>query len=286
MVYITGTIALRKNRDHILNALKTIKKHQTPCPLKWAMGVFCEKMDHVIMDPPCLMLTSQLLLFLFTTSSIVNLPGIELTKQDIYVKIFLLVLSFCLERLVNLGACIYLMNLFVTIIYVSQGSVCEIHWCVTDICIHLCVLHIFAYISVFHFLNKTIVHGVTIDQSYKSHNAPVPYPAKHHSEQKCANLFSEWCLVVCWAGCTFMFRMVYCGMRDRCIVGFARLVHFKMMSSKGCVFKIDQDTLKQEPSWKKWPLDATSAVKPKKAAILQRTFSHAFKCMKMIVLWF
>ena len=82
------------------------------------MGVFCEQMDIVIMGPPCLMLTSQLLLFLFMTSSIINLPGIELTKQDIYVKTFLLVLSFCLERMGEFG-CMYL----------SYESVCDYHLC-------------------------------------------------------------------------------------------------------------------------------------------------------------
>ena len=31
-----------------------------------------------------------------------------------------------------------------------------------------------------------------IDQSHKSHNAPVPYPMMLHSEQKCAHFCSEW----------------------------------------------------------------------------------------------
>ena len=34
-----------------------------------------------------------------------------------------------------------------------------------------------------------------IDQPHKSHNAPVPYPTMHHSEQKCAHFCSEWCIV-------------------------------------------------------------------------------------------
>ena len=34
-----------------------------------------------------------------------------------------------------------------------------------------------------------------IDQSNKSHNAPVPYPTIHDSEQKCAHFCSEWCVV-------------------------------------------------------------------------------------------
>ena len=34
-----------------------------------------------------------------------------------------------------------------------------------------------------------------IDQIHKSHNAPVPYPTMHHSEQKCAHFCSEWCIV-------------------------------------------------------------------------------------------
>ena len=34
-----------------------------------------------------------------------------------------------------------------------------------------------------------------MDQFHKSHNAPVPYPTMHHSEQKCAHFCSEWCIV-------------------------------------------------------------------------------------------
>ena len=34
-----------------------------------------------------------------------------------------------------------------------------------------------------------------IDQSHKSHIAPIPYLKIHHSEQKCAHFCSEWCIV-------------------------------------------------------------------------------------------
>ena len=34
-----------------------------------------------------------------------------------------------------------------------------------------------------------------IDQIHESHNAPVPHPTVHHSEQKCAHFCSEWCIV-------------------------------------------------------------------------------------------
>ena len=34
-----------------------------------------------------------------------------------------------------------------------------------------------------------------IDPADKSHNAPVPYPTMHHSEQKCAHFCSECCIV-------------------------------------------------------------------------------------------
>ena len=34
-----------------------------------------------------------------------------------------------------------------------------------------------------------------IDLINKSHNAPVPYPTMHHSEQKCAHFCYEWCIV-------------------------------------------------------------------------------------------
>ena len=33
------------------------------------------------------------------------------------------------------------------------------------------------------------------DLIHKSHNAAVPYPTMHHSEQKCAHFCSEWCIV-------------------------------------------------------------------------------------------
>ena len=36
----------------------------------------------------------------------------------------------------------------------------------------------------------------SIDQSHKSHDALVPYPTIHHSEQKCSHFCSEWCIVV------------------------------------------------------------------------------------------
>ena len=35
----------------------------------------------------------------------------------------------------------------------------------------------------------------TIEQIHKSHNAPIPYPMMHHSEQKYAHFCSEWCIV-------------------------------------------------------------------------------------------
>ena len=34
-----------------------------------------------------------------------------------------------------------------------------------------------------------------IDQFHKSHNALIPYPTIHDSEQKCAHFSSEWCIV-------------------------------------------------------------------------------------------
>ena len=37
--------------------------------------------------------------------------------------------------------------------------------------------------------------SILIDLIHKSHNAPVPYPTMHHSEQKCAHFCSEWCIV-------------------------------------------------------------------------------------------
>ena len=51
---------------------------------------------------------------------------------------------------------------------------------------------------------------ITTDQIHKSHNAPVPYPTMHHSEQKCAHFCSEWGIV---------------GYRS-CIVGFVKICLF------------------------------------------------------------
>ena len=39
------------------------------------------------------------------------------------------------------------------------------------------------------------LNALEIDLIHKSHNAPVPYPAMHRSEQKCAHLCSECCIV-------------------------------------------------------------------------------------------
>ena len=49
-----------------------------------------------------------------------------------------------------------------------------------------------------------------MEQSHKSHNAPVPYPTMHHSEQKCAHSVMNGALWV-W---------------DGCIVGFVNLVYY------------------------------------------------------------
>ena len=38
-------------------------------------------------------------------------------------------------------------------------------------------------------------HWWCIEKKHKSHNAPVPYPRMHHSEQKCAEFFSKCCVV-------------------------------------------------------------------------------------------
>ena len=35
----------------------------------------------------------------------------------------------------------------------------------------------------------------SIVQSHKSHNAPIPCPTMHHSQQKCAHFCDKWCIV-------------------------------------------------------------------------------------------
>ena len=47
--------------------------------------------------------------------------------------------------------------------------------------------------ALFALLVNLDVHNIlasfgTIEQIHKSYNAPVPYPAQHHSDQKCAHL--------------------------------------------------------------------------------------------------
>ena len=37
------------------------------------------------------------------------------------------------------------------------------------------------------------------------HNVPVPYPTVHHSEQKCAQFYSEWCIVGYGTGASWDF---------------------------------------------------------------------------------
>ena len=49
-------------------------------------------------------------------------------------------------------------------------------------------LTILRWASHWFLCNWPISHG-------NSHNAPVPHPTMHHSEQKCAHFCSEWCIV-------------------------------------------------------------------------------------------
>ena len=53
--------------------------------------------------------------------------------------------------------------------------------------------------------NTTHVHYSQIDLIHRSYNAPVPYLTMHHSEQKCAHFFSEWCIVRCRIGALWDF---------------------------------------------------------------------------------
>ena len=51
--------------------------------------------------------------------------------------------------------------------------------------------------TVSHWLGATLESTLVLvlNQSHKSHNAPVPCPIIHHSEQKCVHFCSEWCIV-------------------------------------------------------------------------------------------
>ena len=74
----------------------------------------------------------------------------------------------------------------------------------------------------------------TIDQSYKSHNALAPYPTMHHLEQKCANPTMDLSHAVHHSEqkCVhFCLNGALCGIWDRCIVGFVRLVSIYVLYS-------------------------------------------------------
>ena len=51
------------------------------------------------------------------------------------------------------------------------------------------------YFSVRNRSVRTFSYPVLIAHLTRSHNAPVPYPTMHHSEQKCSHFCSEWCIV-------------------------------------------------------------------------------------------
>ena len=68
-------------------------------------------------------------------------------------------------------------------------------------------------------------------QIHKSHNASLSYPTMHHSEQKCTHFCYDWCIVVYGTGATFLFWMVHCGIWDRCIVVFVRLVYWVVIDN-------------------------------------------------------
>ena len=57
------------------------------------------------------------------------------------------------------------------------------------------VVKMFVIHAYFFSVHTSLLTVFAIDQFYKSHNASVPYPTMHHSEQKCAHFCSEWCIV-------------------------------------------------------------------------------------------
>ena len=61
-------------------------------------------------------------------------------------------------------------------------------------------------------LNVSKMGPGMLNQSYKSHNAHVPYPTMHYfGKEMCTSFFSE---------------VVYCGIRDKCILGFVQFVYY------------------------------------------------------------
>ena len=46
-----------------------------------------------------------------------------------------------------------------------------------------------------HYNTPQLVHEGRNNLIHKTHNAPLPYPMMHHSEQKCAHFCFEWCIM-------------------------------------------------------------------------------------------
>ena len=109
----------------------------------------------------------------------------------------------------NLSRYLYIfihVNSFETVVG-KLATILPLPQCVNKPCITFISLisHVFITISVVFILclENSCVHGriSPMDQNYQSHNVPVPYPKRHHSELRWANFCSE------------------------CIVGFMRLVY-------------------------------------------------------------
>ena len=56
----------------------------------------------------------------------------------------------------------------------------------------------------------TLKQKSPVDQNHKFHNAPVLYPRMHNSEEECAHLCSEWCIVVYGTCITGVVKFVSC----------------------------------------------------------------------------
>ena len=118
---------------------------------------------------------------------------------------------------------------------ISQQKQTKIHVTMTSIYSDLC--NVMFELSITKILSISFVQKrcnsctLVIDQINKSHDALVSYPMMHHS-CNWPKLQIPWCTCPISHNapfrtkiCTFLFWMVHCGIPDKCIMGFVRLVY-------------------------------------------------------------
>ena len=124
---------------------------------------------------------------------------------------------------------------------VMEGDLLNDNKCLSISCKYICQIAYVLLLSLSVLLDSCdkLTHLTYI---HKSHDASVPYPAMHHSEQKCAHFCSEWCIVGYETGASWgwvsewvserasevsewVSLTRFCSHRTLCSVGFVRLVY-------------------------------------------------------------